>query len=270
MGETRTSQPLAPSRLARWAAIVALCGLAGLFLWSSSALSSHVRPKGATPKLDSLVIDYKHCFSPTRSHGGPFSLSSCSPPVPESGNLTVGTPDANTFAANFVGSTRLDYCPSALFPGCTAPADTALKINLDDIRCTAAVAPAKCAPVPGGALDDYIGEVEVLVEIQLTDHCNVETGPAPSSCPSAGDAATVEPTSLSITVPCVATPEAPPNTHGSDCDLSTSLNAAEPGTTVAGQRMNIETSVSVRDGGPDGDVSTAPNDSFAVPGVFVP
>ena len=64
------------------------------------------RPAGASPLRASLVPAYNACTSPNRTHGPGLAFPSCNPPVRSSGPLTVGTPDANGFAANSVSSVR--------------------------------------------------------------------------------------------------------------------------------------------------------------------
>ena len=64
------------------------------------------RPAGASPLRASLVPAYNACTSANRTHGPALAYPSCNPPVRSSGPLTVGTPDANGFAANSVSFVR--------------------------------------------------------------------------------------------------------------------------------------------------------------------
>jgi hypothetical protein len=70
-------------------------------------------------------------------------------------------------------------------------------------------------------------------------------------------------------VPCAATAS---TTIGSTCSLTTGLNALVPGTVSGGRRAIWELGqIQVRDGGPDGNVSTPTGNAlFAVQGVFAP
>ena len=53
------------------------------------------RPKAATPIYASLVPAYTPCATPNRVHAAPLNYGSCSPTTQSSGQLTVGTMDAN-------------------------------------------------------------------------------------------------------------------------------------------------------------------------------
>ena len=251
--------------------------LASLLLLAvtGTALATHVRPKGATPKRDSLVIAYKPCAGPTASHASPASYPSCPGPTQTSPWLTAGTMAANGLPANFIGSTRLDLCPAGC-PGGPAAEDIKITISMTDVRCTAALAgatPAVCGP--GGALDKYLGTVKVVFPMQITDHCNVP-GPPPAACPAPpGTAATGPPGPYSlpfpVTVPCGG---GPPGV-GSTCALITTVNVitGPPGLIIAGQQHNIEIgTITVSDGGSDGSVATVGDGEavFADEGVFAP
>ena len=84
--------------------------------------------------------------------------ASCSPPVPESGQLTVGTADANGQQPKFVGVARY-----AALPGTSGnPADDAdatLTLDLKDVR-------------RKSDLGDYTGEVQVNTTVRITDKSN--------------------------------------------------------------------------------------------------
>src|SRR5687768_774827 len=121
--------------------IVALAA-ALLLLTSSVSYATHLRPTGATPDLDALVISYKDCSPPGTHTHGMTGLPSCAPPTPTSQWLEVGDPVVNGNPANFIGSNRLDVCP---VPGCAAP-DVRFETKLQDVRCASAALPASVCP----------------------------------------------------------------------------------------------------------------------------
>ena len=70
--------------------------------WLAFPDPGYPRPKGATPMRASLVPAYNQCTSPNRVHGPPDFPGnasnpdgSCNPPAQTSGQITVGSPDAN-------------------------------------------------------------------------------------------------------------------------------------------------------------------------------
>jgi hypothetical protein len=204
------------------------------------------RPKGATPLRASLVLAYKGCSSPNRTHGGPLDVGSCSPPQQRSDYLTVGTLDSNGQPAKFTGSVRLD-----VFQGNTSTeadeADVNVQVNMSDVRKKA-------------DLSDYAGEVSVNTSLRMTDRNN---GGA-----AGNDPATAFDVPFPVTVPCSATTD---TTIGGDCSVNTSFDAILPGTVVENARQNWQlTGFQVFDGGSDGLVSTSPNTLFATQGVFTP
>ena len=71
-------------------------------------MPNYPRPKGATPVQTSLVPAFQPCTSANRMHGPPLAFGSCNPPALRSGQLTVGTPDANGSTANSAGTVRYD------------------------------------------------------------------------------------------------------------------------------------------------------------------
>lgn len=237
-------------------------GLAALTV-SSVALATHARPRGATPKLDALVIDYRPCPAggAPNTHGMPLAVPSC-PPVKMSPFLTVGTPDVNGVAAMNAGVVRQDVV--------LAPPDITVNANMTDIRCEPPLPAAVCVP-NGPGPPAYTGSTEILVPIDITDHCNYPGAPAGCPAPPPGLASTVSMTvTLRFGMPCaIVAPGV-----GSTCSTSTSWNAIIPGVippAAAGTRMNIEVQqVSVTDGGPDGNAGTAPNQPFAISGLWSP
>jgi Tol biopolymer transport system component len=207
------------------------------------------RPKGATPLRAALVIAYAPCSSPNRTHGAPLINPSCNPPVQASSNLTVGTLDANGATPAFTGLVRYTVRTGQA-------ADVLITSNLSDIRCR--VGGSACVD---GPLSDYTGDVEATSVMRITDKWN---GFAPSG---GAESATATDLSLPVTMPCTATAVS----AGSNCSVSTSINALVPGAIKDSKRQIMQLAdVQIMDGGPDGDVSTADNDLFATQGVFVP
>ena len=152
--------------------------LALAVLVSGTAIANHVRPRGATPKLDELVIDYQQCQPPGATvHGGPATSPlagqpSC-PPVKESPFLTVGTPDANGVGAQFIGSVKQKVATTP------APSDISVDVDMTDVRCDAPIAPNPALCVPNGpGPPAYRGETQLVFAIDdVTAHCNYG-GPA--------------------------------------------------------------------------------------------
>lgn len=201
----------------------------------AATVAAFARPKGATPLRATLVPAFNQCLSPNRTHGAPLSSGSCAPPVQSSGQLTVGTPDANGAAANSSGY--------ALYTVLTS--DVRLTAQITDVRLKSTLA-------------DYTGELQVNSSAQVTDKLN---GPS-SDEPATGS------TNFPVTIPCSATSD---TTVGSTCSITTTFNAVRPGAIVAGVRSIWQLGdVKVFDGGPDGVASTAPNTLFERQGVFAP
>jgi hypothetical protein len=202
------------------------------------------RPRGATPFRASLVPAYKPCTAPNSTHGAPLASPSCTPPTPESGSLTVGTPDANGAQANSVGSLLMQVHPGDTeTPG--DQADVALTFGLSDVRNKA-------------DLSDYTGSLLARTTLRVSDQANGASGDQPG---------TIQDVPFEFPVPCTPTV----GTSGSDCSAATTADAVVPGIVVEGTRAIWELSQwQVDDGGPDGNVTTADNTVFARQGVFVP
>jgi uncharacterized repeat protein (TIGR01451 family) len=214
----------------------------------SAVTGGYPRPKGATPMRASLVPAYNSCTAPNRTHGPPLAFPSCSPPAQSSGSLTVGTSDANGQPANSVGSVRFDVMPGIL----SSPldeADVGVSLNITDVRRKA-------------DLLDYTGNVQGGFNLRITDRWN--------NVPAGGGTtpATVVDIPFPLGANCSVTPDP---TIGSTCSLATTIDAIVPNAVKEGQRAVWEIGqLTVSDGGPDGNVGTAPNTLFARQGVFVP
>ena len=114
---------------------------------------NYARPQAATPLPAARAGLPGPVGRPTALHAPPrlVAARSCNPPAQTSGNLTVGTPDANGAAANSSGFVKLSVCP---VPGCTAP-DVRIQVSMEDVRCKAGVSASvrASANTAGGA--DY-------------------------------------------------------------------------------------------------------------------
>jgi hypothetical protein len=227
----------------------------GALLVAQSASATHPRPRGATPLRVSLVPAFKSCTTPNRTHGAPLAFPSCNPPAQTSAHLTVGTPDSNGAGANSVGSALLRV-------KATAPEDLLITASITDVRCRAATSAAVCNSANTAAGADYSGQLQGTTMIRVSDHYNG---------PSLNEAATTFYLPLPVNIPCANTADL---TTGGVCSVNTSANSVQPGAipeSATPLRAVIETSqIQVSDGGPDGEVSTADNNLFAVQGVFIP
>lgn len=249
-------------------------GLLLALVWSNAASADFVRPRGATPKTDALVISYEPCGSQTPTiHGGstgsPLTGTSSCQPVKSSPFLTAGTPGVNGQAAQFLGSVRQDVITAP------SPPDIKLTAKMDDVRCERAIAsnPALCTP-NGPGPPAYIGLTDVVVPINLTDNCNYAVGGGGGPCPAPPISGTLASTvTLDFPMPCAVPSMA---NIGSTCSVKTSWNATFPGVVplssppANGSRMNIEIpQVRVTDGGAEGK-SNPNNATFAISGLFSP
>jgi hypothetical protein len=207
--------------------------------------TTYVRPKGATPLLTALVPAYAACAqgSANRSHLGGLGNASCSPATQASSELTVGTPDANTFVANGSGSVRMDVCPVA---GCTG-GNVKITASLADVR-------------KKSDDSDYSGELQLRPTLRITDRNN-----------GASEGGTMVDAPIGVTMPCAATGLSTDTTLGSTCSVATTINSVVPNAVAVGNKTIWEVGqIQVFDGGTDGSASTSPNSLFAVQGLFVP
>ncbi len=220
------------------------------------ATSSYVHPRGATPFRVPLVPAFNDCRFPSESmsHGAPFSFPSCAPPTQASGNLTIGTPDANGAPAGMIGSVEMTVC---LIPGCSSP-DVLIGASVTDVRCLPGV--AACGQTNDASGPDYTGELQAVTRLRITDTQNGSGGTDP---------ATTVDTPFAVTIPCTPTPA--DTSTGSTCAVNTSANAISPGAVSGGKRAIWQLGkVDVYDGGTDGVASTDGNTLFLTQGVFEP
>ena len=219
--------------------------------WYVPISPGYPRPKGATPTRLSLVPAYNACISPNRVHGPPDFPGnasnpdgSCNPPTQSSGQLTVGTPDANGAPAKAEGTVKA----IAIVGNAGTPADEAdarFVVSMTDVRNKT-------------GLTDYAGQLQLDTTLRITDRDN---GPS--------EVATVQDTPFRVTVPCATTTD---TTVGSTCSVNTTADAVVGAGAVKESRRSVWAlgQVKLNDGGSDGVASTTPNSVFAVQGVVVP
>jgi hypothetical protein len=236
--------------------LMLLAGTLALVTAVQVANAIHPRPKAAQQIRVSLVPAYEPCTSPNASHAPPLAFPSCTPPVPASDHLTVGTPDANGAPAKSVGGVVIRA--QAGSPG--PPEDAAFQIRgeITDVRCQAGVS-TTCGQANETGGPDYTGELEGTMTLRVTDHFNG---------PDRNEAATL------VDLPQTFNPNCGGNddpTVGSTCvfPVVTCSSCPPP---KEGVRTVIEVSqVTVRDGGADGSALTSEDNTlFMVQGVFVP
>ncbi len=193
-----------------------------------------------------LALAYEPCTeaAANRVHAEPLDFPACSPPEQVSDFLTVGTFGSNRRVTNSVGSVRVRMDPGD--PGTPADeANVALIASITDVRAR-------------DDLSDYTGELEAVLPLRITDSNNG---------PSANEKATGD-TSITFPIPC-AENESPD--AGSDCAVTTTVDAVSPGAVVEGKQATWEVdAVKVFDGGADGVASTAGNTLFMAQSLFVP
>ena len=227
-------------------ALTAVAYVAGAQL----AGATHPRPTGATPLRFSLVPAYNQCTAPNRTHGPPLAFGSCSPAVPSSSFVAIGSQS--------VGSIRIDVHVGV--PGPPDDTDVIIKPTISDVRCKGATTRCGAANATGGP--DYTGELQANAMLRLTDHHNA------TSAGGGSDPATVIDIPFPISMSCTST-----------ADTSIGSLCKEPSTTCLGCFTSYEgkrtvaevTQMKVYDAGPDGVVATADGSTlFAVQGLFVP
>jgi hypothetical protein len=224
-----------------------------LDIYAARALTGYARPRAATPIVIHLVPAYEPCGSPNATHGPPLAVTSCAPPALSSDHLTVGTSEANGQPNKLTSSVVLKTVCSPPAPGpsppCSDPGeqgDVRIEIAITDIRRQTDLA-------------DYVGELQALLPIRMTDRWNGA---------SLTDPGTATDVPFSTAVPCMPTGDA---TAGSSCNLSTTADAVLAGAAVEGKRTIWGLGeVELRDGGADRVANTAPNTPFLEQGLFVP
>jgi hypothetical protein len=167
--------------------------------------------------------------------------------------LTVGTTDANGFAANSVSSVKYKVIPGNAATEANE-ADVQAIIKVDDVR-----------NHPAGT--DYTGRLGFSVNLKITDNRNSPEQPEPG---------TVQAFPLEWPVQCTATVD---TTKGSACTTTTSMNALFPGAVLEIKRSLWELGQTVvRDAGPNGTGYAAcpptcgdgDETTFMRQGIFIP
>ena len=226
--------------------------------WQPAPYTGYPRPKGAGPLRVSLVPAFNQCTSPDRVHGPPLAFGSCSSPSQVSPYLMVGTPDANGVAANSVGHFVIHVVAGA--PGPPDDSGAPIEVRITDVRCNAGASP--CGPPNSIVIgDDYAGELQLDLQLQMTDKWN-------AVAPGGGFDSATGSVAFPVTFGCAATAS---TGIGALCSIVTDANAVVPGSVKDTKRaIWAMEQVRVLDGGPDGDADTPGNSVFAVQGLFVP
>ena len=220
------------------------------------------RPRGATPLVVPLVPAFEQCTSGQNdTHGAPLAFASCKPPRQSSVYLTTGTPDANGQKAAMAGFVRFDAILGDTSTG-ASEADVAISARLTDVRCRLGGSPWCTQDAP---LASYLGEIEPIATLQMTDRDSAGTVSDPVTMPPTSPLASPFP----FVVQCAPTGDP---TVGSTCDGKTTVNAITPGAVKEKERAVWELgTVQVFDGGNDGAAITKDfNRVFADQGLFVP
>jgi hypothetical protein len=209
-------------------------------------LDGYARPKAATPINIRLVPAFEECTSSNESHGAPLAVPSCSPPVPASEYVTVGTPDTNGKSPSFTGEIQLKQVgESPIDVENGDQADVEVRAALTDVR-------------NRSDLSDYTGDLQVLLPLRITDRLNGADNDEP---------ATAMDIPIAVTIPCTATA----GPEGAACSVTTSVDAVTGGVAREARRAVWALGpVKVFDGGADGDVATQDNTLFAEQGTFAP
>jgi hypothetical protein len=185
------------------------------------------RPRGATPLRASLVPAFQECTAANRTHGAPLAFGSCASPVQSSSVLTIGSPDANGFAANSTGFVLL-----AVLAG-----DSGNTVDDADVNVTVSITDVRNRP----SGSDYTGRLLAEASLRITDRDNA---------PETPETGTVQSLPFQLPVDCTATGS---TTIGSACNLSTTVDAVIPGAVPEGQRSIWELGqIAVKDAGPNG------------------
>jgi len=215
-------------------------------LGMSGTVTVNSGDSGVKPLRTPLAIAYKPCpeAAANRIHAQSLGHPACSPPVPVSDWLTVGTADSNQRRTNSVASLTVG----------AEPGDPSTVGDEANVRLVAAVTDVRRK----AGLADYSGQLQAVLPLRITDSNN---GPA-SDERATGD------TTFTFAIPCTAT--ADPNSGGA-CQVTTTVDALSPGAVVEGKQSIWEVgAVQVRDGGSDGVAATPGNTLFMAQALFVP
>jgi hypothetical protein len=210
-------------------------------------VAGYVRPQAAGPLYISLVPAYNQCLagSANRTHGPSLGFPSCNPPVRNSTVVTMGSPDANGFAANGTGFVRY----TGIVGNVATEADEA------DVKLTSTIKDVRNNP----SGSDYTGQLLVHADLQITDKNNAAETPEP---------ATTVLLPYEYPVSCVATADV---NVGGTCSIVSSADAIVPGTILESMRTVWEVGqVYVKDPGPNTTLGDSDDGTFLRQGVFIP
>jgi hypothetical protein len=235
-------------RLTLAAAVIGMCLTAA----PAFGADGYPRPKGASPLRSPMVPVFERCETDggrkaDSTHGAPLAFPSCTNPEQVSGDVTIGSPDANSKTANSIGYVLYTVIPGVM----STPADEAdvrIDFNMSDLR------------VQDG-LADYAGTLELSLESRITDQANGLSGNA---------AGTMEDFFYVAVIPCGATAA---GETGGTCTLHTTMDSIVPNTIQEGKRTVWEQAdhTHIFDAGPDGNALTEDDNLlFATQGVYVP
>jgi len=271
------------SKIRKPSGLLTIVGLVaiGMLIAAQAASANIIRPNGATPVSDSLVIAYDACTvaTPPGNHHNPANLpgAACTPPTASTNRLTAGGVQVNGTTDNFKGNVLLKVTgpPNDVNFGTGPPSGS----YLQDVRCTASyesgIGAGVCndpgstnafAPPGTVSLNDYTGQLNALAYIKITDQKNNSTG---TSYTEDGTVALIP---FGVVVRCSVTG----NTIGASCVPILGSAGAVCGCVSNGKRGNIELSqIVVYDGGDDGLAPPplqvdADGKAYAVQGVFLP
>jgi hypothetical protein len=210
--------------------------------------ATYARPRGGPTQSVSLVPAFNMCRFSNSTHGAPLSWPSCAPPRQASGNLTVGTPDANGVGSNMI----------ARFSLTVETADVRILSFANDVRCLPGESACGAANTDSGR--DYTGELQAVLRLRITDRLSGAGGNEP---------ATTVDSPFRITIPCSETASDP--STGARCAVNTTVNAVVPGAVTSGARAIWQLGqVEIHDGGSDGVAATGGNTVFLRQGLYVP
>jgi hypothetical protein len=172
----------------------------------------------------------------------------------------VGTPDWNGAAAQSIGSLRLSVLVGD--PGPPDDSDVRITASITDVRCDSQREGGPCVDGNAAGGRDYLGELEAVADLRVTDRFNGE------SADGGSDPATVVDFPFPVTMQCAGTPA----DVGATCAVQTTAAALVPGAVRDGERAVVAVGqIRVNDGGPDGLAATVDgNRRFAAQGIFIP
>jgi hypothetical protein len=171
-------------------------------------------PATATEVKGSLVQVFRQCGTPANpvnaTHAPTLGLGSCNPPTPVSPNARVGSGGS--------GSVTMTVLPG----------DYQIAVLDSDIR-----TPAGSDYDPNGGSGN---DLEAFARVRITDTNNCP----PSGCAGAAPTQSATTTDFDFgPVPVNCVPNGPTTPPGSDCNVTTTVNAVSPGTLVAGKQTSI-------------------------------